>query len=91
MEEHYKRLEQQIKFGAPVLVHLGKKRKLGRIEIIWWGWDRSAWRWRKSDDSIDAGGMSAYHLRPSEARVLGFLIKPMRWWWHQRFINEEIS
>jgi hypothetical protein len=60
------------------------------IEVTWWG--KLQWykfRWYK--DHIDLGVISFYNL-PQQGigylfwRLVSILIKPLRWWYHRRFI-----
>ena len=70
---------------------LGKTKRFKRIEITWWG--KSQWyKFRCFHDHIDLGIISFYNL-PQKGfgrvfwRLVKILIKPLRVFYHKRYVN----
>ena len=73
---------EPLKPGEDIII--GGTRRFGKIEITWWG-SAQKYKWRRHLTHIDLGWLSIYNLPKWVVRVVGFLIKPMRVYYHGRY------
>jgi len=82
----YKQIENRLKHGLPLQVYKAKNFKIRNLEISFWSFDTSAWRWRWNITHIDIGFISIYNLPKNSVfwKIIAFLIKPMRNFYHKQ-------
>ena len=58
-------------------------------DIVWWGFSQiHKWRWNETH--IDLGCISVYNLKRKWFwKCVAFLIKPLRMFYHWRYVNEK--
>jgi len=68
----------------------GETKQIGKIKFVWWG--ISQWyKWRKHETHVDCGMLSIYNLPKWVVHIIGFFIKPMRWMYHEFFVDKQFK
>jgi len=86
------RIERQKNFGMiPIIPCIfGKKKYIGKVEVVWWGW--SQWyKWRRFDDHLDLGIISIYNINTQQPLwwLVAKIMKPMRIFYHKKYIHNK--
>lgn len=63
---------------------------------VWWGWSQiHKWRFNRSNlgkpTHIDLGPLSVYNLKSRWWYLIGWLIIPLRIWYHWRYVYRPIA